>query len=191
MKRVCVCVYVYIAIFALKLYEGYKPDYAAPQRCSNFILSQQIWIMWASLMDICQTLILLGLNFLFSSTVFRLASFSTLASPVSLRNLLASRRKKKCENWFSGSPQHQSWCYFVGSPRRKWSPAEAHIHQTARQCGVPTSSWRESKRGGVQLRGPGTPTTLLQVTRADMALSTLFIIFLQLMSRSLVAQHLQ
>lgn len=89
----CVRVCVYIAIFALKFHEGYKPDYAASQRCPNSILLQRIWIIWASLMDICQTLIVLGLNFLLSSTVFRLASFSTLASPVNLRNLLASRKK--------------------------------------------------------------------------------------------------
>lgn len=28
---------LYIQMFALKYYEGYQPDYAVPQRCSNFL----------------------------------------------------------------------------------------------------------------------------------------------------------
>lgn len=118
------CVRVYIAIFALKFYEGYKPDYAASQRCSNFILLQQIWIMWALLMDICQTLILLGLNFLFSSTVFRLASFSTLASPVSLRNLLASGKKMwKLVFRLTATSKLMLFCWFSAQEvKSSWGP---------------------------------------------------------------------
>lgn len=131
-------------------------------------LLQLVWVIWASLMDMCQTLI-----FMASKLSFHLYSFThgfplhTLL-PGSLGNLLKScgkgKKKRESGNWFPGLPQHQSWCYFVASLCRKWSPAEAHVHQAARQCGVPTSSRRESKRGGVQLRGPGTPITLLQVT---------------------------
>lgn len=86
----CFCIHCNICIKVLWRLQAWLCSIPKMQQ-----LLQQIWIMWASLMDICQTLILLGLNFLFSSTVFRLASFSTLASPVSLRNLLASRKKKK------------------------------------------------------------------------------------------------
>lgn len=109
---------------------------------------------------------LLWFHFLSSSTVFHL-----LPSSVSLRNLLTSRKYK---NWVSGSPGHQSWCSFVGSPPRKRSPAEACVHQTARQCGVSPSTWRKSQRGGVQLWGSGTPSTLLQVKPAGLASCTLF-----------------
>lgn len=55
----------------------------------------------------------------------------------------------------------------AASPSRKCSPVGARVHQTARQRGVPSPPWRESQRGGVQLRGPGTPAPLLQVTVAE------------------------
>lgn len=120
----CVRICVYFAIFALKFHEGYKPDYAASQRCRNSILLQRIWIMWASLMDICKTLILLGLNFLFSSTVFRLPSFSTLASPVSLRNLLASRKKMwKLVFRLTATSKLMLFCWFSAQEvESSWGP---------------------------------------------------------------------
>lgn len=52
----------------------------------------------------------------------------------------------------------------AASPFRKCSPVGPRVHQTARERGVSSPTWRESQRGGVQLRGPGTPTPLLQVT---------------------------
>lgn len=131
-------------------------------------LSQLVWVMWASLMDMCQTLIFMASKLSFHLFSFTLGFLFHTLLPGSLENLLNSGVKRKSGNWFPGLPQHQSWCHFVACPCRKWSPAEAHVHQTARQCGVPTSSWRESKRGGVQLRGPRTPDALLQVTPADM-----------------------
>lgn len=115
-------------------------DYAVPQGSSNFLWHDMIWKM----LMLCSHdwwIHTKHTHFIAIHTVFHL-----LLSSASFRYLLASRKMLKM---FSGPPGHQSWSSCVGSPPRKWSPAEACVHQTTWQCGVSPSTWRESQRGGV------------------------------------------
>lgn len=62
-------------------------------------LSQLVWVMWASLMDMCQTLIFMASKLSFHLFSFTLGFLFHTLLPGSLGNLLNSGGKKKKKKW--------------------------------------------------------------------------------------------